>query len=158
ATSGERRTAALRLFLVPVQYTQVQVKPGDETLKVGSDLTVQATLTGRPVRSAEVLYRPAGGGDWAKLSLAPPDLAAGHRLAGTLQTTLKDCQNDLEYRVVAGPVESPVYRVGILRPLVLKKVEATVEPPAYTRKPAATSEGGNFKVIAGSNVAFRITL
>jgi hypothetical protein len=159
ATNGERRTAALRLFLVPVEYTQLQVKPGDETLKVGSDLTVQATLTGRPVRSAEVLYRPAGGGgDWATLSLAAPELAAGHRLSGTLQTTLKDCQNNLEYRVVAGPVESPVYHVGILRPLVLKNVEATVEPPAYTRKPATTSEGGNFKVISGSTMAFRITL
>jgi uncharacterized protein DUF4175 len=159
ATSGERRTAALRLFLLPLQYTQVQVKPGDQTLKVGSDLTVQATLTGRPVKSAAVLVRTAGSGeDWTRLSLAPPDPAGSHKLSGTLQTTLNDCRNDLEYRVVAGPVESPVYRVSIIRPLVLKQVEATVEPPAYTRKPATTSKEGNFKVIAGSKVAFRFTL
>jgi hypothetical protein len=159
ATSGERRTAALRLFLLPVQYTQLQVKPGDQTLKVGSDLTVQATVTGRPVKSAEVLVRAAGSAeDWTRLSLAPPDAAGSHKLSGTLQTTLSDCRSDLEYRVVAGPVESPVYRVGILRPLVLKQVEATVEPPAYTRKPTATSKEGNFKVIAGSKVAFRFTL
>jgi hypothetical protein len=159
ATSGERRTAALRLVLLPVPYTQLQVKPGDQTLKVGSDLTVQATLTGRPVRSADVLVRTAGSGeDWTRLSLAPPDAAGSQKLSGTLQTTLTDCRNDLEYRVVAGPVESPVYRVGILRPLVLKQVEATVEPPAYTRRPATTSKEGNFKVIAGSKVAFRFTL
>ena len=158
-TSGERRTAALRLFLLPFQYTQLQVKPGDQSLKVGSDLTVQATLTGRPVRNAEVLYRTAGSGpDWTRLSLAPPDSAAAHKLSGTLQTNLNDCQNDLEYRVVAGPVESPVYHVRILRPLVLKQFEATVEPPAYTRRPATTSKEGNFKVIAGSKVAFRIRL
>ena len=85
ATSGERRTAALRLFLLPLQYTQVQVKPGDQTLKVGSDLTVQATLTGRPVKSAAVLVRTAGGGeDWTRLSLAPPDAAGSHKLSGTL--------------------------------------------------------------------------
>jgi hypothetical protein len=158
ATSGERRTAALRLFLLPVQYTNLQVKPGDESLKVGTDLTVQATLTGRPVKSAAVLYRTAGGANWTNLSLAPPDAAAGHKLSGTLQTTLKDCQNDLEYRVVAGPVESPVYHVRVLRPLVLKQVEAAVEPPAYTRRPATTNKEGNFKVIAGSKVAFHFTL
>jgi hypothetical protein len=159
ATSADRRTAALRLFLLPVQYTQLQVKPGDQSLKVGTDLTVQATLSGRPVKSAEVLYRnPRSGEDWTRLSLAPREAAGAHKLSGTLQTTLKGCEEDLEYRVVAGPVESPVYRVRILRPLVLKQVEATVRPPAYTRKPAATSKEGNFKVIAGSNVAFHFTL
>ena len=48
--------------------------------------------------------------------------------------------------------------MSIFRPLVLKQVEATVEPPAYTRKPATTSKEGNFKVIAGSKVVFRFTL
>jgi hypothetical protein len=105
ATSADRRTAALRLFLVPVQYTQLQVKPGDQSLKVGADLTVQATLNGRPVKTAEVLYRsPGTGEDWTRLSLAPPEAGGAHKLSGTLQTTLKGCEQDLEYRVVAGPV------------------------------------------------------
>jgi hypothetical protein len=156
--SGGVRTAALRLFLAPIGYTQLTVKPGDQTLKVGSDLTVQATLTGRPVRSAELQYRPAGSSeDWTKLSLAPPDLV-GTKLLGTLETTLKNRQDDLDYRVVAGPVESPVYHLNLLRPLVLKQTEATVEPPAYTRKPPTVAKEGNLKVIAGSKVQFHFTL
>ena len=44
-------------------------------------------------------------------------------------------------------MESPVYRLSILRPLALKKVEAAVEPPAYTRKPAAVVPEGNLAVL-----------
>ncbi len=156
--NGGLRTAALRLFLAPVNYTNLDVKPGDQTVKVGSDLAVQATLTGRPVRSAELQYRPAGSADdWSHVDLAPPELV-GKKLSGTLETTLKDCQKELEYRVVAGPVESPVYHLAILRPLVLKQAEATVAPPAYTRRPEAVVKDGNLKVIAGSKVRFHFTL
>jgi hypothetical protein len=156
--NGELRTAALRLGLAPINYTNLHVKPGDQRVKVGSDLAVQATLTGRPVRSAELQYRPAGSsGDWTRVDLAPPDLA-GKKLSGTLETTLKDCRDDLEYRVVASTVESPVYRLSILRPLVLKQTKATVHPPAYTRRPEAVMKEGNFKVIAGSKVRLQFTL
>ncbi|HJT76882.1 MAG TPA: DUF4175 family protein [Gemmataceae bacterium] len=159
ARYGELRTAALRLFLLPAHYTQLQVKPGDQAIKVGSDLAVETTLSGRPVRNADLLYRPTGSADdWTKVSLAPPDAAPSQKLSGTLQTSLKNCQNDVEYRVVAGPVESPTYHVTILRPLVLKQVEATVEAPAYTRRPVTTVKEGNFKVIAGSRVRFQFTL
>jgi hypothetical protein len=159
-TKPELQTTALRLLLVPVHYTRLEVKPGDHTVKVGDDLDVQVTLTGRPVSSAELHYRPRGGEDWTTLSLAPPDLPDGRpaQLLGDLGATLKDCRDDLEYRVVAGPVESPVYRLTVLHPLVLKKIEATAQPPAYTRRPAATVREGDFAVIAGSAVRFRITL
>jgi len=159
--SSEARIAALRLFLVRVGYTQVEVSRGDQTLKVGSDLTVQATLTGRPVSHAELQYRPAGSAEgWTAVSLVPPDLESAKppKLLGTLETTLKDCRDDLEYRVVAGPVESPIYHLTIVRPLVLKGVEATIEPPAYTRRPPAVVKEGNFKAIAGSQVRFHIAL
>ncbi len=158
ARYGELRTAALRLFLLPVHYTQLHVKPGDQVVKVGSDLAIETTLAGRPVRNADLFYRPAGSAeDWTKVSLAPPD-APSQKLSGTLQTSLKNCQNDLEYRVVAGPVESATYHVTVLRPLVLKQVEATVEAPAYTRRPVTTVKEGNFKVIAGSKIRFHFTL
>jgi hypothetical protein len=155
--NGELRTAVLRLFLVPVNYTQLEVTPGDHAIKVGSDLTIQATLTGRPVSAVELQYRSAAGGaEWTKLALGSDSEEA--RLIGTMETTLQNCQDDLEYRVVAGPVESPLYRVTVLHPLALKQIEACVEPPAYTRRPTATVKEGNLKVIAGSKVGLQVTL
>src|SRR5262249_60069111 len=120
---------ALRSLLLPAQYTQLAVKPGDHTLKIGQDFTLEATLTGRPVADATLCYRPAGTDeDWTRVSLAPPQLAGekSPKLLGTLQTTLKECRQDLEYRVDAGPVASPTYRLTVLHPLVLKGTQATI--------------------------------
>jgi hypothetical protein len=160
ACNAELRTAALRLFLVPVNYTQLDVEPKDLSLRAGGEFTVSAKLSGRPVARADLLYRPAGStDDWTARPLGSDD-AAGKmpQLLGTFDTTLADCQTDLEYRVVAGPVESPTYRLTLLRPLVLKKFEATLEPPTYTRKPATVVKEGNFKVLEGSRVRFCIGL
>src|SRR5438128_7667147 len=55
AAESEARVAAGRVLLFPIQYTQLAVESGDQTLKAGEDLTIQATLTGRPVRTADVL-------------------------------------------------------------------------------------------------------
>jgi hypothetical protein len=156
-TDGEWRTAALRLFLVPIHYTQLDVAPGDHAVQVGGELMIQATLMGRPVSTAALQFRNAARDDeWTSLPLASD--AEPKKLLGTLETTLQNCQDDLEYRVVAGPVESPIYHVTVLHPLVLKQIEAAVEPPAYTRKPATTIKEGNFKVIAGSRLRLQVTL
>jgi hypothetical protein len=154
----ELRKSVQRLLLLPVHYTELTVEPGNVTLKEGAELAVQATLTGRPVPAAELLYREAGGqDDWTRLALGP-DPVPSDGLLGTLETKLGDSRKDLEYRVVAGRVESPLYRLTVLHPLHLKQVEATVAPPAYTRRPEAVVKEGNFQVIEGSTVRFRFGL
>jgi hypothetical protein len=160
AVRPEARTAALRLFLVPVDYTQLEVKPGDHAIKVGSDLSVEVTVSGRPVSEVNLQYRSAESGpDWTLVSFRPDETEAKTRkLLGTFDTTVSDCRDDLEYRVVAGPVMSPVYHLTILRPLVLKGVQADIEPPPYTRRPPTTVKEGNLRVIAGSRVRLRVTL
>jgi hypothetical protein len=161
AWNAELRIAALRLLLVPVHYTRVAVTPGDHTLREGEEVSIEATLTGRPVATAELCYRPSGSGEeWTKRSLAPADAAGDQRpqLLGTLQTTLKGCNADLEYRIVAGPVETPLYHLTVLHPLRLKKFEAVVHPPTYTRRPDVVVKERDLQVIAGSSILFRITL
>jgi hypothetical protein len=153
----ELRTTPLRLVLLPAQYTNLEVAPGDCTLRAGGDCTVQATVSGRPVSNVDLFCRPLETSEWTAVALAPPDAPSG-KVLGRLETTLRDCRQDLEYRVVAGPVESPVYRLTVLRPLALEKIEAAVEPPAYTRKPLTVVPEGNFTVLEGSRVRFHFTL
>ncbi len=155
------RIAAQRLFLLPAHYTNLSVEPGDRTLKEGADFTVRATLTGRPVASARWLQRPVGTQDaWTETSLAPASPAGAPRklLIGTLEAVRKDCRADFEYRVVAGEVESDVFRVSVTHPLTLKSFEAAIEPPAYTRRKLSVAKEGNFRVPEGSKVRFRIAL
>ncbi len=158
AISPSARIAALRLFLVPAHYTQLLVEPGDQLLKFGHDVTIRATISGRPVTEAELHWRKAGGEEaWCDVSLAPAD-SQGTPLVGKLEKPLKNCRDNMEYRVTAGDVESDTYRLTILHPLLLRKIEASIAPPAYTRtKPATTSEG-DFEAIEGSAVRFRFEL
>jgi len=162
------RTSALRMLLRPVHYTTLEVEPGDLTLKAGDELTLKVTLSGRPVPSAHWFYREKKSDrGWISASLAPapppsaPPSQGRDRdgpLVGTLSTSLKDCQTDLDYRVVAGELESRVFHVKVVHPLVLKGVEAAITPPVYTRRPPEVVTGGNFKAIEGSRVQLTITL
>jgi Domain of unknown function (DUF4175) len=156
---SEARVAGKRVLLIPAQYTELDVKPGDQTLKAGEDLAIEATLSGRPVRTAHVLHRPLGSkNEWIRCSFVDEQDVRATRLSGILQTKLSDLQNDLEYKIVAGPVESSVYHVKVNRPLVLQKLEAAITPPAYTRRKPSLVQEGNFEVIEGSRVQFRFTL
>ena len=135
------------MLLLPVHYTNLKVEPGDLTLKAGQELKLDATLSGRPVSSASWSYRMKdGGGQWITASLASTSTPGKPRqpLIGTLSATLKDCQTDFDYRVVAGEVESPTFHVKVVHPLVLKALEATITPPAYTRRPNEVSRRGAF--------------
>ncbi len=149
---------ARRLLLLPAHYTTLAVEPGDRTLKAGADFTLKATLAGRAVASAHWLRRePGSAKPWESAPLAPADERPGP-LLGALEATRRACREGFEYKVVAGEVESPVYRVTVTNPLVLKGIEASVEPPAYTRRPATVAKSGNFSAPEGSKVRFRVTL
>ena len=161
AYDSNLRIAARRLFLRPVHYTTLSVDPGDRTLKEGSEFLLRATLAGRPVSSARWLHRPAGGqGAWTPISLAPTTRPgeALRPLIGTLESILKDCRADFEYRVVAGEVEGAIFRVTVTHPLTLKSFEAEVQPPAYTRLKPFVAREGNFRVPEGSKVSVRMAL
>jgi len=155
------RTAALRMMFLPAHYTTMKVEPGDLTVKAGEELKLQVTLSGRPVSSARWLYRETKNpGEWISASLAPDGVREkpAKLLAGILTKSLKDCQADLDYRVVAGDVESPVFHVRVIHPLVLKGLEAKVTPPPYTRRKQEVVKQGNLQVIEGSSVELQIAL
>jgi hypothetical protein len=155
------RTAALRILLLPSHYTSLKVEPGDLTLKAGQELKLDATLSGRPVPSASWSYRTNhGDGRWITIALAA-DRTPGKPakpLIGTLSASLKDCQTDLDYRVVAGELESPTFHVKVVHPLVLRGIEATITPPPYTHRPVEVVKEGSFRAIEGSRVALAVTL
>jgi hypothetical protein len=155
------RTAALRMLLLPVHYTTLKVEPGDMTVKAGQELKLVATLSGRPVKSASWSYRRKdGGGQWITSSLAPQSTPEKPQppLIGTLSASVQDCQTDFDYRVAAGAVESPTFHVKVVHPLLLKGLEATITPPAYTRRKTEVVKEGNFRAIEGSNVHLAVTL
>ena len=154
------RTATLRTLLFPLRYTTLAVKPGDATLKAGEELKVEILLSGRPVESASWSYRKKDGGLVDDVALAGDraDIQGQSSADRSYERLLKDCQTDFEYRVVAGEVESPVFHVKVLHPLLMRRIEATVTPPAYTKRPAESVKEGNLRALAGSRVEIAVML
>ena len=60
------RVASARLMFVPVHYSDVQMEQLPEHVALGDDLVVRLRVEGRPLKSARVLYRGAGGAEWNK--------------------------------------------------------------------------------------------
>ncbi len=163
AFSPGLRTAGLRVFQFRAHYTTLKVEPGDAVIRAGEPLNVGVTLAGRPVRQVRWLRRKTDSSEtWMASDLGPttpaPHSLARPSLIGQLTTSLANCQNDLDYRVEAGELQSPVYHVRIVHPLTLLKFEATVIPPSYTRRPKAVEKQGNLRVIEGSEVHLAIDL
>ena len=151
------RIAARRLLLLPAHYTKLVVEPGDQSVKQGSEFNLRATLSGRPVPSAAWFSRPVGPqASWTTMSLARNE--GRGPLIGLLEASRKDCRADFEYKVVAGELESAVYRVTVTHPLQLKAFEAAIEPPAYTKLKPSVAKEADFRVPEGSKVRFRIEL
>jgi hypothetical protein len=149
------------MLLLSVHYTTLKVEPGNVTLKAGEELELKVALSGRPVSSASLSYsNKDGSGRWTTTSLAADrgHGTASKPLIGALSVRLKDCQTDFDYRVVAGEVESPIFHVRVVHPLVIRGVEATVTPPSYTRRPAEVVKEGNFLAILGSRVQIAVML
>lgn len=185
-----------RALLLPLQYTQVTVTPLDEPVLAGQDAVIAAEVTGRPVRQAELLYRPSGSQQpWTRLPLLPvrepeadgeaeehqaassptesgrtlssvageqPLAGDGPRasgpLVGPLQAAMADCQEDLEYKVVAGPLDSQIWQLRVLQPLEMQQFSAHVDSPAYTGRPPETTESLDLKVIEGATVRLELTM
>ena len=156
----ETRIAVARFFLVPVHYTTLAVKPGNQTIKEGTAVTVETVISGRPVHQARLQHRRAGSqDDWTSIRLGEEkETGAPRALSGAVTGVLKDCRESLDYRVVAGRAESRTYRLRVLHPLVVKELKATIEPPPYTRQAKVEKTEGDFTVIEGSAVQFDITL
>lgn len=183
----EFRISTARAFAIPVEYTAVAFTPQHETVKLGESVVITANVTGRPVATAELRYRPAEGRqDWKSLKLVPaelaseepqanqPDSATVHPqdtaehdgvepvkpvpLHGKLVAKLSDLKQDMEFAVMAGPRGLPRGSIRVLQPLKLEKHKAHIVPPSYTGLKAEFVSSLSLKVLEGSNVEVILTL
>ena len=158
--SPEFRISAARALLLPSEYTTVTYSPQTTTIRSGESVTVKADVTGRPIRSAQLRYRPAGSQDnWQTLDLVPADEEdSSELLHGPLETTLEKLGQDMEFEVVAGPRVLPLGSIRVLQPLTLEKSRFHITPPEYTGKSDETVESLDLKVLEGSHVEFTLEL
>lgn len=157
--SWEWRVATLRALLSDQPYTELSIAPGDQTVTEGESINVAIDVAGRTNRNVIIASRIAGSNDgWNERELTDEDVAASQTRLVKYHSQFKGIVAPIEYRVKAGPVQSPLYRIAVRHPLRIENISAEVTPPQYTGLAASTIDEGNLSVIHGSTVRLNITL
>lgn len=154
------RLAIRRALLSHQPYTAVAVQPGNILIDQGRDLTLSLQLAGRVNRPVTLLTRLAGKSQdaWKQQDLSGADIHDRSRDGRQVEyaVALSKVNDPLEYRFLAGPLQSDLYHVTIRYPLRLAKFEATLTPPRYTGLKPKTVEGGDLDVIEASRVGLHV--
>lgn len=160
AVDWQWRLATQRALLARLPYTQMEVAPGDATVRVGESLPVAVTLHGRTDRPVILYTRTLGKADagWTEHDVTAADTVPAAPRTAEFVAALDRIREPLEYRVTAGDLHSGVHRVAVRFPLRVADLQITLEPPAYTRLPASTVNDGNLSAIEGTQARFRIEL
>ncbi len=129
-------------------------------MREGESATVRVTVEGRIDKRLTFWTRRTDGDghEWIEDPLRADDAISQDDRALAFDVPLDRVRQPLEYRVTAGSSQSDTYRVHVLYPLKIAKLEATLKPPAYTGQPEQVMEGGHITGLAGSQVKLRIEL
>jgi len=137
-----------RRFLMPwveaerVGLEVVSVAPGDAVVALGDGLAVSARVAPRFGRApaatgATLEWRDAATGRTRRVAMADAEGAARAAGGRAFSASLPGLTGSLTYRVVGRSGESRRYRVTVVPPPAVASIAARVEPPAYTKLPAA---------------------
>jgi hypothetical protein len=127
------------------------VEPGNTRLLRGDTLSVRAVFTGSYPRRVAVLTRDLEAQVWRSDVVTVADSAV-------LVWQTAQLRSDLEYRIVAGEIESPLYRVTVVEPPSVERFRIVLNYPAYTNlKPDTLAENeGNITALLGTSASFTL--
>ena len=132
----------------------IHVVTGDVRVIRGSAISVEATTSGARPDSVEMVFKPARSGEAAE---APQAVAMDQAETGRYAAVLPEVTEDLDYRVVTGPFQSPWYSITAVERPSVTALKVTLYPPHYTGLPDQTFTGGNVRGVKGSTLSFSAT-
>lgn len=125
----------------------LNIDPGSTRIARGDTLSVRIGMSGDIPREIEVRFRDTDAPTWQRDVLPILD-------SSVVTWRWPHLRNDGEYRIVAGDISSPVYRVEVVERPYARRLSATVTYPAYTeREPEALPENeGQIAGVPGTRV------
>jgi len=155
------RTATQRACLNETPYRQLDVRPGDQIVEEGGGLQIHASLSGRTNREVSLFTRVAGdaNAEWTQRTLEPTkadSTALAAHSSADFAAKLEKLTKPVEYRVTAGDLASPVYKIGIRCPLRLAQAAVEIVPPAYICQPTTTTHDLNLSGLKGTLAKFAL--
>jgi len=133
--------------LLPPQ--SIEVSPGDDGIRMGGSIRVQASMQGFEPGEAFV-HASFGDGEWQQVPMSRTD--------GSFEFTFFSVRQPLEYFVSAANVRSPGYEVHVVDLPNVENLTLTYNYPDWTdRDPEVHDPGGDIRTIAETEVEVRIT-
>ena len=139
---------AASLALFP-ERIRLEILPGTVRVVQGSPLTIEARLIGNRA--------PVG----ARVEIAAGDLWRPTEMladtGGRFRLPMPPAASDFQYRVVAGSITSSTYRVTVVHPPRVARIDADyVYPPSLGLPPRTETDGGDVYAPAGTDVTLHI--
>lgn len=130
---------------------ELSIEPGNIDVVRGQSVSVTVRVQGAPVKSLSLYTREHGRLEFESLALNPTT-------SGEFRTELSNLKTSLDYYAAVDDIQSDRYSISVFdRPLV-RSLQLTVRPPAYTRLPMKTFDEnmGDVSAYPGSKVNFKI--
>ena len=161
----EWQNATQRAVLAESSYRSLEVSPGNQTVDEGAGSQIDVSLIGRTNREVVLWTRSAEQADaeWTERTLEEQSggsseaLTSSSRPRAVFVAKFDRLMKGIEYRVTAGELASPVYRIDIRRPLRMDEIKIELIPPSYTGQAASVSLDPNLSVLQGTVAQFEIT-
>ena len=137
-------------FIPPPEFV-LNVFPGDAQASKGDNITVKITASGIIPKEVYAAVKSE-----AQTDFKPERLTADS--SGVFEYTINSIRSSVDYYAYSGDISSRIYRIEVSDKPLIKNLEITVTPPAYTGLPEITqTDNGNISAIMGSRAYIRIS-
>ncbi len=131
---------------------ELQVEPGDATLRQGGRLEVTAETFGFEPQIVEIFAKFQSGSDWERAPMGPQLQASGY------QFSFSSVREPLRYYVEAGRLRSPEFAVDVVVMPSVENIRLEYEYPAWSGLDAEVQDpGGDIRAVPGTKVAVVLT-
>jgi len=132
-------------------FYDIQVVPGDITVRRNSDLMVTAVLVGLDTQNVRLFARYQSASKWDQVPMHPQAAGSG------FQFVFAGLPESVEYYVEAGPLDSKHFNIRVLDLPNVKNVRVTYRYPSWTHLQNVTEErGGDLRAVEGTDADLEI--
>jgi hypothetical protein len=132
-------------------FYDIQVVPGDISVRRNSDLMVSAQLIGLQTQNVRLYARYQSASKWDQVAMRPQAGGSG------FQFVFGGLPESVEYYVEAGPLDSKHFNIRVLDLPNVKNVRVTYRYPSWTHLQNATEErGGDLRAVEGTEADLEV--
>ena len=131
---------------------QLDVEPGDATIRQGGRLEVTAVAYGFDPASVDIFAKFESSPDWERAPMGPRLQSEGYEFAFTM------VREPVRYYVEAGRLRSPEYEVDVVEMPNVENIRLEYQYPGWTGlQPSVQDPGGDVMAVAGTKVTIVLT-